>query len=101
MRARLALGLGQARKPTEPAQPQVSFELAERVFADPLAIALSDLFPDQERWRTIGSLPGSGIALLVVHTWPEDDGSGEEVGRVISARKATSHARRAYDEGTF
>ena len=37
---------------------------------------------------------------MVVHTWPEfDAGSGEEIGRVISARKATTHERAAYEEG--
>ena len=37
---------------------------------------------------------------MVVHTWPElDTGSGEEIGRIISARKATRHERAAYEEG--
>ena len=38
--------------------------------------------------------------LMVVHTWPDFDAdTGEEVGRVISARKATRHEREAYEEG--
>ena len=41
------------------------------------------------------------VVLLVVHTWPEEDETGEEVGRIISARKATRRERRAYEEGTF
>ena len=42
------------------------------------------------------------VIVLVVHTWSEDDlGTGEEVGRIISARKATKHERRAYEEGNF
>jgi hypothetical protein len=34
------------------------------------------------------------------HTWPEES-EGEEVGRIISARKATAHERRAYEEVNF
>ena len=42
------------------------------------------------------------VVLLVVHTHPEvDSGTGEEIGRIISARKATSHERRAYEEGSY
>jgi uncharacterized DUF497 family protein len=37
--------------------------------------------------------------LLVVHTWPEE--SEGEVGRILSARKAIAHERRAYEEGNF
>jgi uncharacterized DUF497 family protein len=40
--------------------------------------------------------------LLVVHTWPEPDPmTGIEMGRIISARKATSHERKVYEEGQF
>jgi uncharacterized protein len=38
------------------------------------------------------------VAIFVVHTWPDPDG---ETGRIISARKATPHERRAYEEGDF
>ena len=40
-----------------------------------------------------------GVIVFVVHTWPEPDDSGEEIGRIISARKATAHERKAYEEG--
>ena len=80
----------------------MSFEIAALVFDDPLAVTLRDPFPDQERWRTIGApSTQSDVVLFVVHTWPEEDVTGEEVGRIISARKATRHERRAYAEGTF
>ena len=81
---------------------RVSFETAQLVFDDPLAITLPDPFREEERWRTIGS-PSvhPAVVLLVVHTWPEADEADEEIGRIISARKATSHERRAYEEGTF
>ncbi len=75
---------------------KVSFELAERALGDPLCISVPDPNPDEERWRTLGSPSTDGIVVLyVVHTWPEDE-SG--VGRIISARKATSHEKQAYEE---
>jgi uncharacterized DUF497 family protein len=40
--------------------------------------------------------------LLVVHTWPEARSKeAEPVGRIISARKATAHERKVYEEGSF
>jgi len=41
------------------------------------------------------------VLLFVVHTWPDFEGGTEEVGRMISARKATPHERKAYEEGDF
>jgi hypothetical protein len=80
----------------------VSFETAQLVFDDPLAMTLPDPFSAAERWRTVGSpMVGYNVVLFVVHTWPEADATGEKVGRIISARKATRHERRAYEEGTF
>ena len=81
---------------------KVSFGIAELVFDDPLAVTLPDPYQDEERWRTIGSPSmSSDVVLFVVHTWPEADETGEEVGRIISARKATRLERKAYEEGTF
>lgn len=78
----------------------LSFATAERVFDDPWAVSRMDPDPDEPRWITIGV--AGGVTILVVHTWPELDGEiGDEVGRIISARKATPHERRAYEEGTF
>ncbi len=78
----------------------LSFETAMLVFDDPLAVSRADPHPDGDRWQTLG-LVGS-VALLVVHTWLEPEPTtGEEIGRIISARKATSHERRMYEEGEF
>ena len=40
--------------------------------------------------------------VMVVHTWPNFcTGTGEEIGRIISARKATGREREAYEEGHY
>jgi uncharacterized protein len=78
----------------------ISFETASLVFDDPLAASRRDQYPHEERWHTIGLI--GHVAVLVVHTTPEfDEMTGEETGRIISARKATSHERKAYEENDF
>ncbi len=77
----------------------LSFETAVLVFDDPLAASRLDPSADEERWQTIGAI--GHVVVFVVHTWPEADEDGEEVGRIISARKATAHERKAYEEGKF
>jgi hypothetical protein len=71
----------------------VSFEEAATVFADPLALAVEDAL---DPWRTV--LIGMSElfhVLLVVHAEIDED-----TIRLISARRATSHERRHYEEGT-
>ena len=78
----------------------LSFETAVLAFDDPFHASRLDLHPDGDRWHTIG-LVGS-VLLPVIHTWPESESEeGELVGRIISARKATAHERKAYEEGNF
>jgi uncharacterized DUF497 family protein len=78
----------------------LSFETASHVFDDQFQASKPDPHSDGDRWHTIG-LVGS-VLLLVIHTWPEAKFEGEEpVGRIISARKATAHERKAYEEGSF
>ena len=78
----------------------ISFETATLVFDDPLAMTRHDPHPDGDRWQTVGLI--GGVTIFVVHTWPETRAdTGEEVGRIISARKATTHERRAYEEDDF
>ncbi|MGD0192570.1 MAG: BrnT family toxin [Rhizomicrobium sp.] len=77
----------------------LSFDTAVLVFDDPLAASRPDPSADEDRWQTVGVI--ETVIVLVVHTWPEPDGSGEETGRIISARKATAHERKAYEEGRF
>jgi uncharacterized protein len=78
----------------------LSFETASLVFDDPLAASRPDDTTEEERWQTVGEV--GGVIVLVVHTWPQPDDDGrKEVARIISARKATAHERRAYEEGKF
>lgn len=76
----------------------LSFETAALVFDDPFHASRPDPHPDDDRWQTIGLV--GPVMLLVIHTWPEGP-EGERVGRIISARKATAHERKAYEEGNF
>lgn len=70
----------------------VSFELAREVFDDPHQLNQQDRIEDGEmRWQTIGLVGGVAL-LLVAHTWHDDE--GEEVVRIIPARKAAKAERR-------
>ncbi|MGH9644636.1 MAG: BrnT family toxin [Terriglobales bacterium] len=74
----------------------VRFETAVLVFDDPYAITQRDLAPENEdRWITVGAI-GPGSILLVVHA--DEDRTEEQVIRIISARAAESHERKAYEE---
>jgi len=74
----------------------VTFELARRVFDDPLYLLVPDRFDEgEQRWHAIG-LVGEVVILLVVHTYP--DAGNEELIRIIGARKATAHERRRYEQ---
>ena len=74
---------------------RLSFAFAARVFDDPLALSKIDESSTEERWITMGMV--EGVVILVVHTWQDRD-AGEPEGRIISARKATRHERKAYEE---
>lgn len=69
----------------------VSFGEAATVFADPLALAIDDAV-DPGRTLLLGMSERQRV-LLVVHA--ELD---ESTIRIISARRATSHERRRYEE---
>ena len=70
----------------------VTFEEAATVFADPLALAIQDEL-HEERTVLLG-LSERVRVLLVVHVELDDD-----TIRLISARRATAHERRRYEEG--
>ena len=78
----------------------IEFETAILVFNDPLAATYDDPHQYEQRWRTIGMI--EGLLIVVVHTWPAaglDAGTAPRAGRIINARPATPHERRAYEEG--
>ena len=78
----------------------LSFEIAMMIFDDPLHASRPDPHPESDRWQTIGLV--GPVLLLVIHTWPEaQSDETEPVGRIISARKATAHERKVYEEGSF
>jgi hypothetical protein len=75
----------------------ITFETASQAFDDPNQLSIQDRFEDrEERWQTLGLINGIAV-LIVAHTVMIED--GEEVVRIISARKATPLERRRYHEG--
>jgi uncharacterized DUF497 family protein len=74
----------------------VAFEDARRVWDDPLHAVIFDRFEaGEERWQAIGRV-GPAVLLLVVHVFPEED--DERRIRIVSARRATAHERRRYEQ---
>lgn len=70
----------------------IPFEVAALVFDDPHALSFQDrIVNDELRWQTFGTVSG----LMVAHTWFEDE--GEDVIRIISARRAASFERSVYE----
>ena len=70
----------------------MTFEEAATVFADPLAVLISDADHD-ERSLIIGESMNRRVLLTVFA-----ERSEVEI-RIISARRATSHERRNYERG--
>ena len=72
----------------------ISFETAARVFEDPAAVCYADRFEGgEQRWHTVG-LAGDITIVLVAHTVTEENGN--EIIRIISARKANRRERALY-----
>ena len=87
----------EAKNRANKAKHRLSFELATRVFGDPLHVSIPDRHEHgEERWRAIG-LVGSVAILVVIHTSVEQN--DEETVRIISARKATKGERTRYEKG--
>ena len=68
----------------------VRFADATSAFADPAAITIEDDCRDEERYAIIGH-DGDGRLLVVIFTW-----RGEDLVRLISARRATRAEARNY-----
>lgn len=78
------------------AKHKLSFETAKLIFQDPqIHSELERVVDGEERWQSIGYL-NNVLTVLVAHTVRDED--GEEIIRILSARKATPHERRRYEE---
>ena len=80
----------------------ISFEVAALVFEDEHRLIGLDRVDEsgEERWHAIGAIsvePGIAAVLLVVHVYREDR-HGEEIIRIISARRAEKHEYHRYQE---
>jgi uncharacterized DUF497 family protein len=80
----------------------ISFELAVLVFEDERRLICLDRVDEsgEQRWHAIGAVsvePGIGDLLLVVHVYREDE-DGEEIIRIVSARRADKNDYRRYQE---
>ena len=74
----------------------ISFDTAILALNDTLAVTEDDPYPYQRRFQTTGMV--GEIVLIVIHTFPEASSEfDDEVGRIISARPATSRERRKYE----
>ena len=76
---------------------QVSFNEAKEVFLDPMHISKLDHRFDyfEERWITLGRTAKKNI-LVVANMFFDDN--GEEIIRIISARKANQKERIFYEQ---
>jgi len=74
------------------------FGTAQRVFDDPNHLSRQERYEDgEERWQTLERI-GEVLIVLVAHTYRQDE-TGEEIVRIISARKATPRERLHYEQG--
>ncbi|MEA3492253.1 MAG: BrnT family toxin [Campylobacterota bacterium] len=75
----------------------ISFEEAQEVFNDPLQISKLDHRFNyfEERWITVGSIKKYQI-LVVANMFFSDE--GEEIIRIISARKANTKEKISYEK---
>jgi uncharacterized DUF497 family protein len=73
----------------------VDFESATRVFADPDYVLREDRTDEggEMRWHAIGIV--EAVLLLVVHVY-RSSLDGEEIIRIISARRTRKQERRGY-----
>lgn len=71
----------------------VLFEEAVTVFDDPMTVLIDDLDHGEGRYVAVGESEQQRV-LFVVHIEVS-----EEETRILSARRATSHERRQYEEG--
>jgi uncharacterized DUF497 family protein len=81
------------------AKHRVDFAIAALVFSDPHLVLREDRIDEggERRWHALGLPAGVEPLLLVVHVYREAK-DGEEIIRIVSARKAGERERRRYFE---
>jgi uncharacterized protein len=80
------------------AKHDLDFATAAQVFTDPNAITDYDdahSRAEEDRWTTVGMV--SDVLLLVRVTWTDRD--GDEVIRIVSARRASAKEKAIYQQG--
>lgn len=88
----------EAKSRSNKAKHGVSFELACEIWLDPNHVIFEDRTSTfEERWNAVG-LVGGQFILIAVHTYRGDQ---DDIVRIISARKATPHERRRYQERNY
>jgi len=75
---------------------KLGFNIARHVFLDPFAILEPHFENGEHRWKILG-LAAENLLLVVIHT-ARDEKDGNEVIRIISARKAEPHERKYYEQ---
>lgn len=76
----------------------IAFSEAAQIFEDPLHISILDKRFDyyEERWVSIG-ISRNGTAIVVGHLYQVTE-TGEEITKIITAKKATKREREQYEE---
>ncbi len=80
----------------------ISFELATDVFDDPMAVTIFDedaSHSEEDRWITIG-LVQNKLYVVAVHTYKDVTRDSLTI-RIISARLATKHEIKQYEETNY
>ena len=80
----------------------IDFATEALVFADPQLLLREDRIDEygERRWHALGSVRvgrGKAVVLIVVHVYREQT-DGEEIIRIISARRANKNDVRRYQE---
>jgi uncharacterized DUF497 family protein len=81
---------------------RISFEMAALAFEDDCCLVRPDRVDEtgEQRWYAIGAArlsPDASVVLFVVHVYREEI-DGEEIIRIISARRADKDDYRRYQE---
>jgi uncharacterized DUF497 family protein len=75
----------------------VTFEVAAEVFLDDDAIERKNHYQNETRFEIIGKITANPFLLFVVFT-ERTNINGEDVLRIISARRATKKERQDYEK---